>query len=166
MSHNVIFQIPMSTNGGSQVMAKKKRKPTSEGGPSEPEGKRGLSPSSEAAPPPESLPTESKPEPPPAPEQPRAAEPAPVEGPSATTSDAETTADASTQRRKDKGKTKRRRPGSVQEVLDSTVIARPLLDKLRIAEKRHSTDPIKIIIDLNLEYPDGRDAAPSGLRNS
>jgi serine protease AprX len=57
-----------------------------------------------------------------------------------------------------------RRP-FLPETLDKTVIAIPLLEKIRAAEKRAAEDPaamqepIDIIIDLNLEYPGGRAAA-------
>jgi subtilisin family serine protease len=140
MSHNVVFEIPMSTNGGSQVMSKQKRKSTSKAGPSEPEGTRGLSPSTEV--PGEAVPP-LEPEPPPAPEQPAVAEPGPVEGPSALTSAAETTAAASARPRKDKAETDPHKPGFLPEVLDSTVIARPLFRELKIQEAKVPPEQIK-----------------------
>ena len=51
------------------------------------------------------------------------------------------------------------------ETLDKTVIAIPLLNKLNEEKKRLEKDPsleleaFPVIIDLNLEFPDGREGA-------
>lgn len=51
------------------------------------------------------------------------------------------------------------------ETLDSTVIAKPLFDKLKAENDKLENNPMReresfpVIIDLNLEYPDGRDGA-------
>ena len=84
------------------------------------------------------------------------------EGPSATASPAMTATGSSTQQGREP-ETNPHRPGFLPEVLDSTVIARPLLKELDQADKNAGEnvgppEPIKIIIDLNLEYPNGRDA--------
>ena len=161
VSHEVICHLSVPPNFGSHVMAKKKSK--SDTGAAKKAMQPGFSPAAEipsaAARAPESPSTASEPAPIPAPEQPRAAGLGPVEGPGATTSSAGTTAASSTQQRGGKPETDPHRPGFLPEVLDSTVIARPLLKDLEEAEMKGSPEPIKIIIDLNLEYLDGRDAA-------
>jgi serine protease AprX len=81
------------------------------------------------------------------------------QGPGATKSSAGSTAASGAQPREGKPVTDPHRPGFLPDVLDSTVIARPLLKDLEEADSNRTSKPIKIIIDLNLEYPDGRDAA-------
>ena len=51
------------------------------------------------------------------------------------------------------------RDGFHPDLLDSTVIALPLLDKFK---KEGIDQPYKIIIDVNRDYPGGRDKASSG----
>ncbi|MDP1665045.1 MAG: S8 family peptidase [Methylobacter sp.] len=65
-----------------------------------------------------------------------------------------------------------RKPQFTPETLDSTVIAIPLLDKLKEEQEKLRKDPehkpesFPVIIDLNLEFPEGRDKAGKQVINT